>query len=678
MNTSSQAPAVAGPARAPSGAGTRPGWLPALIIVLAGLAVYANSFTAPFIFDDQQSILENRTIRDLRSIGRVLTADTGNGAGARARPLVNLSLAVNYALGGLDVPGYHAFNLAVHLLNALLLFGIARRTLRRLAHPAADGVATAIALLWVVHPLQTETVTCVIQRTELQMAFCLLLTLYLFVRGTTARRPAALYALAVVTCLAGMACKEVMVVAPLAVLLYDRTFVAGSFGGAWRNRWALYLALAGTWLLAALLVVGSGGRGGTVGFGLGVAAWDYALTQCRAVVMYLRLAVWPHPLVLDHGTELERSLAAVRPQALLLTMLLAATAVALWRRPAWGWCGAWFFGLLAPSSSVLPLTSQTMAEHRMYLPLAAVVTLGVLGVHRLLRRRAALWVGLLAVALGGIALARNRDYSSPLGLWQDTVAKCPGNVRGHANLGKLLIESGQEARGVAEYRAGLRLDPANALLHFNLGNALARENRLAEAAESYAAALQTHPDFAATHQHLAEVLEKLGRLPEAAAHYAAAVELDPSLPDGRNDLGNVLLALHRVPEAIAQYRAALAREPGSARLHYNLGNALVEAGRLGDAAAEYEAALRTQPADADTHANLANTLARLGRPADALEHYRAALRLAPDAADIRVNFGLVLLELKRTAEARTQFEAALRLDPRCDAARDGLRRLGYP
>ena len=665
---------MAGPAPAPSGAW--PAWLPALLLVLAGLAVYANSLTAPFIFDDQQSILENTTIRDLGQIGRVLAADTGNGAGARARPLVNLSLAVNYALGGLDVRGYHAFNLAVHLLNTLLLFGIARRTMHRLAHPSADGAALAVALLWAVHPLQTETVTCVIQRTELLMAFFFLLTLYLFVRATAARRPAAMYVLAVAACLAGMACKEVMVMAPPAVLLYDRTFVAGSLREAWRRRWGVYLALAGTWLLAGYLVLGSGGRGGTVGFGLGVAAWDYALTQCRAVVMYLKLSVWPHPLVLDYGTELERSLAAVRPEALLLTLLLVATALALWRRPLWGWFGAWFFGLLAPSSSVLPLTSQTMAEHRIYLPLAAVVTAGVLGARALLRRRAWLWVGLLAVALGCLTIARNRVYSSPLALWQDTVTQCPGNVRARSNLGKLLIESGQEARGVAEYREGLRLDPFNALLNFNLGNALARAGRPEAAAACYATALQTHPEFAPAHQHLAEVLEKLGRRPEAAAQYAAAVALDPGLPDARNNLGNILLSLHRVPEAIAQYRDALAREPGSARLHYNLGNALVEAGRPAEAAEEYEAALRTQPDFADAHANLANTLAQLGRPADALTHYKAAVRLAPDAADIRANYADVLLELNRTAEARAEFETALRLDPGNAAARDGLQHLG--
>ena len=717
MNITSQAQSIAGATGAPDRPRPRAFYVAAVVIVLAGLAAYHNSFSAPFVFDDQQSILENSTIRDLRDIGRVLAADTGNGAAVRGRPLVNLSLALNYALGGMNVHGYHAFNLAVHLLSALLLFGIVRRTLAvsggaqagpfdqpfdKLRVPseveglrapsssrgctlrdgrgkppplAPDAIALAIALLWAVHPLQTETVICVIQRTELLVAFFYLLTLYLFLRGAASARPVRWQVLTVAACLAGMACKEVMVSAPLLVLLYDRTFVAGSFAEAVRRRRVLYLALAGTWLLLGFLAVGTSGRGGTVGFGLGVSSWDYALTQCRAIVLYLKLSLWPHPLVVDYGTELDRSLVAVWPQALLLVVLVAGTVVALWRRPALGCMGAWFFVILAPSSSVLPLTSQTMAEHRMYLPLAAVITLGVLGLHTLLGRRSMIWVATLAVAFGGMTVQRNRDYRSALSLWRDTVEKCPANVRAHSNFGKALLEAGFKPLGLAQYREGLRLDPNNALVRFNLANALARDGRLSEAAESYEVAIRYHPEFADAHFHLAEVLEKLGRLPEAVGHYAAAVRLDPALVGARNNLGNILLALGRIPEAITQYEVALGAEPHSARLHYNLGNALAEGGKLAEAAQEYEAALQEQADYPSAQANLANTLFQLGRTDAAIAHYEAALRLAPAAADIHANFGTALLQLNRTRDAREQFEAALRIEPQNAQARDGLSRV---
>ena len=191
-----------------------------------------------------------------------------HGETVSGRPVLNLSLALNYAVSGCDVRGYHVTNLAIHLAAALLLFGIVRRTLPRfrgcgggqqLARlQLATPLALAIALLWAVHPLQTESVTYIVQRAESLMGLFYLLTLYCFLRGAGSARAIFWYAGSVLACLLGMATKEVMVSAPLVVLLYDRTFLAGSFREAWRRRWAYYLALAATWLLLAWLVAQTG------------------------------------------------------------------------------------------------------------------------------------------------------------------------------------------------------------------------------------------------------------------------------------------------------------------------------------------------------------------------------------------------------------------------------------
>ncbi len=218
-------------------------WLPATVIVLTVWAAYANSFSTPFIFDDLKSVVQNPTIRHLWPLADVLSPPTSL-TGAVGRPVVNLTLAINFALGGLDVRGYHAFNALVHALAALTLFGIVRRTflqpvLRAGFVAAAMPLALAVALLWALHPLQTESVTCVIQRTESLMGLFYLLTLYGFIRAVDAPAPhqGAGRVFTVTVCLLGMATKEVMVGAPLLVLLYDRTFVAGQFfAAAWRQR----------------------------------------------------------------------------------------------------------------------------------------------------------------------------------------------------------------------------------------------------------------------------------------------------------------------------------------------------------------------------------------------------------------------------------------------------------
>ena len=217
---------------------------------------------------------------------------------------------------GETVWSYHALNLLIHLAAGLTLFGLLRRTLARQVvgervRAAASPLALAVALLCVVHTLQTESVIYTAQRAESLMGLFYLLTLYSFARGLESGRRRLWFAAAVGTCLLGMACKEVMVSAPLLVLLYDRTFVAGTFSTALRRRGWWYGGLGASWLLLAYLVVGGGGRAGTVGFTAHATPWSYGLMQCRAVAQYVRLALWPQPLVFDYGTELDARLAEV-------------------------------------------------------------------------------------------------------------------------------------------------------------------------------------------------------------------------------------------------------------------------------------------------------------------------------------------------------------------------------
>jgi tetratricopeptide (TPR) repeat protein len=538
-------------------------------LTLAALAAYHNSFAGPFVFDDIPAVLANPAIRRLWPIGPVLAPPADGGLTIAGRPLVNLSLALNYAISGPAVGSYHAVNLAIHLLATLALFGLVRRTPGG-GGPAA-GPAFVIALLWSVHPLQTESVTYVMQRAESLMGLLYLLTLYCFVRHTE-RGPAGggIWAgLSLLCCLLGMATKEVMVSAPLMVFLYDRTFVAGSFAAAWRTRWRLYLGLAATWLLLAYLVLGSDHRGGTAGFASGLPWWRYAATQAQAIGLYLRLAVWPHPLVFDYGTGAADRLGAAGPALLLIAGLLAGTGLALWRWPRAGFLGAWFFLILAPSSSVLPIATQTMAEHRMYLPLAAIVVAVVLGLRAGLGGRGLVLGVAAAAALGVATIRRNADYRSAQALWGDTALKCPDNPRALYNLGNAWRDLGRPAEAVAPYEAAVRL----------------------------------RPDFAEAQNNLASVLAQADRPREAVAHFQRSIALNPDLAPSRYNFANVLAGLGRRDEAIAQYEAALRIDPGLAEAQINLGHVLLELHRWAEAAVHYEAAARLRPGDPDARHN---------------------------------------------------------------------------
>jgi tetratricopeptide (TPR) repeat protein len=666
MSESRRAQEVSGGKKAFSSGGRAGLWstLAALLpLALAALAAYHNSFSGPFIFDDTLSIVENPDIRHLAAALREdPQIDEGTGAG---RPLLRLSLWINYAVGGQEVRGYHALNLMLHILAAWTLWGLARRMLESPAlrdryGQEAWGLALAIALLWTTHPLQTESVTYVVQRAEILGGWFYLLTLYSVVRSASAAgwRVSAWSVAAVGFCLLGMASKEMVATAPLLALAMDRVFFAPSWKRLWQLRRGLYAALACTWIFQAMLVMASSGRTGTVGFGLGIPWWEYALTQPYYLCRYLALSVWPNALTLDYGTYLARSVGEVAPYAAVVLLLLALTLVALWREPALGFCGLWFFLILAPTSSVVPIATQTGAEHRIYLPLAGLIGLGVVGGYTLWRRawrerpgwlRAGSMLVLLAVgvaALGSRTVARNEEYRSKVSIWQTVVDRWPINPRAHNNLGDALRNAGRTPDAIAQYEAALRLKPDYVEAHNNLGDALLSAGRIPEAIAQYEAALSLKP-FAKTHNNLGEALLRAGRIPEAIAQYEAAMRLKPDFPKAHNNLGNALLSAGRTPEAIAQFEEALRLKSDYAEAHNNLGFALLSAGRLPEATAQYEEALRLKPDYAEVHYNLGFALVSAGRLPEAIAQYEEALRLKPDLAGGRLPEAIAQLKVAR-------------------------------
>lgn len=635
------------------------------VVAAAGAAAYSGTFSVPLIFDDHPSILFNASLRHLGTALRPPIDATVGG-----RPVLNLSFAANYAASGLSVWSYHAANLAIHILSGLTLFGIVRRTLSRRGERSGDLVAFSAALIWTLHPLQTEAVTYLVQRAESLMGLFYLLTLYFFIRGAEGSGPAvrAWLALSVGACLLGMATKEVMVSAPLVVLLYDRTFLSGSLSAALRRRWPAYAGLASTWLVLALLVVSSRGRGGTAGAGTGVSPLSYALTQTTAIVHYLRLCFLPYPQVFDYGSALQMRASRIAPCALAVAALIFATARGLAKGTAIGFLGAAFFAILAPSSSFVPVATETMAEHRMYLALAPVVVLVVVGIYR--------WLGLsalpvclaLAAALAAVTWDRNLAYRSEEAIWRDTVTKLPENERARNNLGVALSGMpGRMGEAVVQYEEAVRLKPGYAEAHSNLGNALSSEGRTREAIAQYEEALRLEPGLVEAHCNLGLLLQAIpGRLDEAIGHFDEALRLRPGYAEAHFGMGSALLRVPgRLGDAVAQLREALRIRPDYADAHNNLGIALsMMPGRSFEAVAQFEEALRSKPDYPDAQFNLGFALETMpGRLAEAVGHYEEAVRLRPDYAEARSNLGNALNSMGRSREAIAQYGEALRLRP---------------
>ena len=519
----------------------------AAILVVACVLAYHNSLQGPFIFDDHQSVEENPHAHRLWPLTYSMRAPLASGIAGR--PIVSLSIAINYALGGLDVTGYHVANGLFHAFSALLLLGIFRRTLRLpgVAYhfgKDTDALALAIALLWTVHPLLTESVTYIVQRTELLMGMFLLATLYCFIRGATsssARDRAVWYAMSVVACALGMGSKEVMVTAPIIVLIYDRLFLAGSFSTALRARWRFYALLALTLAIVPILLLTSVAFVSKSGGGFErLTVWQNLLTQSGVIVHYLRLALWPGKLVIDYDDwPIARSIIEVLPQALLILALLALTAYGVWRGRRLSFLGAWFFVILAPTSSFLPLGTEIAGERRMYLPTIAIVTFAVLcGRFALtylsgrfawrpssVRLSGSLAVVILAGAMIATTVNRNEDYRTAVSIYGDAAAKRPNNARARLNLGVALYKLGQVEPGRQAIQQALDLKPNYPDAHYYLGVIVLGDANPDRAAFHFAAAQKGRPHWPLPYVRLGELLETKGHPREAKEMYEVAREI---------------------------------------------------------------------------------------------------------------------------------------------------------
>jgi tetratricopeptide (TPR) repeat protein len=622
------------------------------------LAAYYSSFQAGLMLDSPMVISQDARIQAVtpENLRLILTEEYWHGSTASGlyRPLTTFSYLLNYAVfgNGTQPAGYHWVNFALHGVNVSLVYLLGILIL------GESAPAFALAALWGVHPLLTESVTNIVGRADLLAAFGVLAGLLCYVKSaTTLGRHKVLWVAAMLIAQAvGIFSKENAAVLPGIMLLYDLTWRKRA---AWRGRALAYAALvlplaAFFWLRAAfpMHILARFAENPLMSAGF----WTARLTAIKVIGKYLWLFVWPARLSADysynavplfgwHPANWEDAKALIALAVCLGAALLAVR----WyrtRKPLFFFL-AFFFVALAPASNLAILIGSIMAERFVYLPsigLAGCVVAAIyeLGRHvsrqRLFAVRTA-WIALGLLCLAGAVrtYARNLDWLDDRSLWTSAVNVCPGSAKAHYNLGNVAKElPGGLSDAIAQYEAALRIDPEYALAHNNLGLALVDSGGpVQQAITQYEAALRIDPDLAEAHNNLGNALSQLpGRMPDAIAQYEAALRINPDYAQAHYNLGTILLQLPgRLPDAIAQYEVALRIHRDYAQAHANLGLALANSGgRLQEAIAQYEAALRIDPDLAEAHYNLGNALSQLpGRTPDAIAEYEAALRIRPNA-----------------------------------------------
>jgi Flp pilus assembly protein TadD len=592
----------------------------------------------PFQYDDLSTIVENGGIKRLSDLHLALSPPP-NVTPTSGRPLLNLSFAIDYAITGLNVTGYHATNIALHLVAALLLLAIVRRTLRLPGvglESHADLIATATAGIWAVHPIQIGAVTYISGRSDVLMAVCYFAVLAAAIRalpvdsaqGKRSPHVAAWTLAAVVACAIGMACKESMVTAPVAVLLYDRAYVHDRFATALRERWRLYVGLAATWAVLAILLIDAP-HSASAGFSTGISPWTYMLNQALVIPEYVRLVVWPDHLLFAFGEARLLTLADVGTMGLVVPSL-AVAAIWLWhRRPALGFPAIWAFLTLAPTSSIVPIATEVGAARRMYLPLAGIVVLFVVGIVAIAeqrqRRRLALSstipIGVaivLVILLTATTAAQNREFQSAEALWRGSLERWPSRLA-HRNLAAVLLQDGRRSEALehlraaadqgplARYALGVALfddgRPGEAIVELQraisetndptvtlegrrvLGRALSQQRRHRDAADVFAQIAGLKPDDLAPRLSRADELLAAGDLAAAHEEYQRILTAQPNHSGAQTNDGLTLLRLGRVSEALPLLRSVTEREPQNAAAFMNLASAAAAAGRVDEATA---------------------------------------------------------------------------------------------
>jgi Flp pilus assembly protein TadD len=666
----------------------------AAVILIAGVLTYANGLANPFVFDDYPAIVDNPQVRDWTNLRQVVAA--AQGSPVAGRPLVAFTFALNYAADGLNATGYRVVNLGIHLACALLLGGIVRRTLRLPAvgvplAARADDVGFVAALVWTVHPLGSEVVDYVTQRTESLMALFYLLTLYATVRALTSTRASAWRGLAVLTCGLGMACKEPMATAPVMIVLFERVFAFDSIGQAFASRWRFYAALAATLLVLAVLYW-SGPREFSGGYAsTHVSTWTYLLNQTVILAHYLRLVVWPRGLVVAYGWTPTVTLGDVLPYALAMTCAAVAAVVALARWPKVGFLAVWFFITVAPTSSLVPIAAEVGAERRMYVPLMGLVVLGVVGVAAALDRLrrdpagtgghtfSRAWTvpvltGALVVAQAATTFARNREYVSETVLARTMLERWPSGFAHHV-VGVQLGQAGHYPEAVAQLRQAVDGFPP---ARYDLGVALFTLGRWDEAIaelEHFVADEPRLAQVATAHTLIGRALETEGRTKEAAPQFRLALSASPPDPTAEALLADALFQQQAYEEAIPHYRAYIALHPMDVGPLTKLGAALVATRRTEDALVVFRQAVAAAPRDTHVRENLAQVLIDSGDLASAIGDVTQVLVLAPADPVAHDLAGRLAAGQGRVDDARREFERALQLDPGFEPARAHLRGL---
>jgi Tfp pilus assembly protein PilF len=545
-----------------------------IILLLLGLIAYSNSFHNSFHFDDVSSIINCPALKDITNVVGIWNLSS-------TRFITHLSLALNYKLGGLEVFGYHVFNLLVHLGSGILAWWLVLLTLNTPAlkkepiSAYAQQIAFFSSAIFLVHPIQTQPVNYIIQRATLLAAFFYLASLSLYVRARLTDRPGLYYALSLLTAFLSMLSKEIAVSLPLSIALYEFCFLKSRKSLSWKRIIPFLIVL----LIILLIILFTKSikfdeLRGAVESKIGVSAYHYFLTQLRVKVTYLRLLFLPISQNLDYDYPISKSFfdIPVLLSALLLIAIFSLGCLLFHRRRLLSFAIFWFFITLLPESSIIPII-DVIFEHRLYLPMLGFSLFVSCGIYYLLRAKwakiAPAILALLVICYSVMTYQRNKVWKDEFSLWNDNILKSPLKARPYFERADAHFRQGSLERAVSDYNKTVELDPGHAKAYNHRAIIFQKQGKFDQAISDYDKAISLIPLYCVAYNNRGVAYLNKGNIDQAIADYSRALDIDPNYPDAYSNRANAYLIKGYLDSAISDCNRALEINPGLAQAYEN-------------------------------------------------------------------------------------------------------------
>lgn len=661
--------------------------LPSLAVLIVGGWAYFGALSGPFVFDDIRNVRDNDSLRidtlSWDSLSAVVEANL-----AQARPVAMLSFALNFYFGGEGIGSFHLTNVAIHLVNGVLVFLLAQVTLalaQRETGSAAAGQERAVlfaslfaACLFVAHPVQTQAVTYIVQRMASLATLFFLSALISYIAGRRTSRPSRrlfFWSIAALAWMAALGCKQIAVTLPLVVLLYEWFFFRDA-DLSWLRRGGVYWGLG----LLAVVLVGTAYMWGRIDEELifpGYAHRDYGmtervLTQFRVVVFYLSLVALPLPSRLNLLHAFSTSTSLLSPWSTLLSLLLLLATLALAgylvrRNRLLSFGILWFFLNLLLESSIVPL--EVVYEHRLYLPLVGVALIAaeLFRIVCMRRMAPAVVVGtLLVLLLAEGARRRNVVWQDAVVLWSDVIAKNETAHRAYTNRGRIHEERGDFARAEDDLTHAIELAPHKPNPYNNRGKVKQRMGDYRAALQDFDKALELDRNLVTAYYNRGRAHLELSNLDFALRDLSTYIENAPPRADAHHFRGLVHHRLENHALALTDYARALEMAPGAAATYRLRGDTHRRLRQFDKAEADYDRAIELKPDYVDAYLARANLKLTLGKLQDAIEDYGRAIELRPESPDMYQTYGnrgTAAMLLGRYADALTDYERMIGLQP---------------